>query len=93
MDVVDNIWIFATAKNIVYSKAHMLIAPNSSGLVTKFENCTLKEALFEFLATIDRKYLYSCVYTQKFTTKSFILEYYNRSYITPDRMIVLLVFH
>ena len=37
--------------------------------------------------------LYSCVYTQKFTTKSFILEYYNRSYITPDRMIVLLVFH
>jgi len=34
-----------------------------------------------------RKYscnVYSCVYTQKFTTKSFILEYHNRSYITPD---------
>ena len=55
MDVVDNIWISATAKNFVYSKAHMLIAPNSAGSVTKFENCTLKEALFEFLATIDRK--------------------------------------
>ena len=27
MDVVDNIWISATAKNFVYSKAHMLIAP------------------------------------------------------------------
>jgi len=48
MDVVDNIWISATAKNFVYSKAHMLIAPNSSGFVTKFENCTLKEALFQF---------------------------------------------
>ena len=54
MDVLDNIWISATAKNFVYSKAHMLIAPSSAGFVTKFENCTLKEALFEFLATIDR---------------------------------------
>jgi len=27
MDVVDNIWISVTAKNFVYSKAHMLIAP------------------------------------------------------------------
>jgi len=55
MDVVDNIWISGTAKNFVYSKAHMLIALNSADSVTKFENCTLKEALFEFLATIDRK--------------------------------------
>ena len=55
MDAVDNIWISATAKNFVYSKAHMLIAPNFAGFVSKFENCTLKEALFEFLATIDRK--------------------------------------
>ena len=54
MDGVDNIWIPATAKNFVYSKAHMLIASNSAGFVTKFENCTLKEALFEFLATIGR---------------------------------------
>lgn len=54
-DVVNDIWISATAKNFVHSKAHMLIAPNSSGSVTKHENCTLKEALFEFLATIDRK--------------------------------------
>ena len=37
MDVVDNIWISATAKNFVYSKAHMLIAPNSAGSVTKFD--------------------------------------------------------
>jgi len=40
MDVVDNIWISVTAKNFVYGKAHMLIAPNSSGFVTEFENCT-----------------------------------------------------
>jgi len=55
MDVVDNTWISVTAKNFVHSKAHMLIAPNSSGFVMKYENCTLKEALFQFLATIDRK--------------------------------------
>jgi len=35
--------------------ADMLIAPNSSGFVAKHENCTLKEVLFQFLATIDRK--------------------------------------
>ena len=55
MDVVDNTWISVTAKNFVHSKAHMLIAPNSSGFVMKYDNCTLKEALFQFLATIDRK--------------------------------------
>jgi len=55
MDVVDDIWISATAKNFVHSKAHILIAPNFSGFVTKHENCTLKEVLFQFLATIDRK--------------------------------------
>ena len=55
MDVVDNIWISVTAKNFVHNKAHMLIALNCSGFVTKHENCTLKEALFQFLATIDRK--------------------------------------
>jgi len=51
----SDIWISATAKNFVHSKAHMLIAPNSSGFVTKHENSTLKEVLFQFLATIDRK--------------------------------------
>jgi len=55
MDVVDNIWSSVTAKNFVYNKAHMLIAPNSSGFFTKFKNCTLKEGLFQFLATVDRK--------------------------------------
>jgi len=55
MDAVDNIWISVTGKNFVHSKARMLIAPNSSGFVTKYENCTLKEALFQFLATTDRK--------------------------------------
>ena len=55
MDVVDDIWISATAKNFVHSKAHMLIAPNSSGFVMKHEKCTLKEVLFQFVATIDRK--------------------------------------
>ena len=40
IDVVDNIWISAAAKNFAHSKAHMLIAPNSSGFVTEFENCT-----------------------------------------------------
>jgi len=55
IDVVDDIWISATAKDFVHSKAHMLIALNSSGFVTKHENCTLKEVLFPFLATIDRK--------------------------------------
>ena len=54
MDVVDNIWISDTAKNFAHRKAHMLIAPNSSGFVKKHENCTLKEALFQFLATIVR---------------------------------------
>jgi len=54
-DVVHDIWISVTAKNFVHSNAHMLIAPNSSGFVTKLENCTLKEALFQFLATTDRK--------------------------------------
>ena len=49
-DVVD-----VTTKSFVYSKAHMLIAPNSSAFVTKYENHTLKEALFQFSATIDRK--------------------------------------
>jgi len=32
MDVVDDICISVTAKNFLHSKAHMLIAPNSSGL-------------------------------------------------------------
>ena len=55
IDVVDDIWISATAKNFIHSKAHMFIAPNSSGFLTKHENCILKEVLFQFLVTIDRK--------------------------------------
>ena len=55
MDVVDDICISVTAENLVHINEHVLIAPNSSGFVTKYENCTLKKALFQFLATIDRK--------------------------------------
>jgi len=55
IDVLNDIWISATANSFVHSKAHMLISPNSSGFVTKHENCTLKEVLFQFLATIDRR--------------------------------------
>jgi len=31
------------------------VASNSSGFVTTHKNCSLKEVLFQFLATIDRK--------------------------------------
>jgi len=50
MDVVDDICISVTAENLVHINEHVLIAPNSSGFVTKYENCTLKKAFFSIFS-------------------------------------------
>jgi len=56
-NIVNDIWMSVSSRGFVQSKAHLILAPQCKDIITKSENNILKEALFAFLATIDRKIL------------------------------------
>jgi len=54
-DIVNNIWMSVSSRDFVQNKEHLILAPQCKDIITKSENNIIKEALFAFLATIDRK--------------------------------------
>jgi len=54
-DSVNDIWMSVSSRVFVQSKEHLILAPQCKDIVTKWQNKILKEVLFAFLATIDKK--------------------------------------
>jgi len=54
-DTVNDIWMSVSSTGFVQSKEHLILAPQCKDIITKSEKNILKEAIFAFLATSDRK--------------------------------------
>ena len=54
-DITNDIWTSVSSRGFVQSKENLTLVPHCKDIITKSENNILKEALFAFLATTDRK--------------------------------------